>query len=662
MLGSDILLRGLDLQGVLLGELLFSERRSSPELSQRIKQLIIANKYRISDKQINDIYRRSVTSNVYWHCLKTEAQLAGIRVSEEEAGNLLGRAIPRLTGATYSQLIGSIVNRQGIAEKEILRTFGKLLAVLRYARMMCSSEEVTTREMMQTVSFENETFDVNFVRFGSAVFAQTEPEPNEKEIAEQFNKYKKFFAGTVSEENPYGFGYKLADRVRLEYIAVKLDDVSGIVTKPTEEEVEEYYQRHREQFAEQVPTDANDPNSALTERIKGYAEVASDISKYLLQNKINSRAERIMQDAKAITEAGFEDIDMESAKLGAEQFAKIAGDYKEAAEELTKKYKIKAYSGQTGLLNAADIQTDEYLGGLYVVGYGANNPVWLARIVFAIDELGVSELGPFDIPKPRMYKNIGPMKDIMGRMTAVVRVIEAQKASEPEDINQSFSTSALVFEQDPNQISEDVYSVKEKVVEDLKRRAAMDTAKSKAEEFIKLAEKAGWDDAIDKFNELYGQPDEREEAEPNEFRMQSWPGLRRISREDVGTLAVQSSGNPGAQFGMGIVKKERAFVGRLYSLVPQDSNTVEGLPLVLEFKPEMSYYCLKDILVKRLTQDEYEKLKGLQVYKTEVAQSQSMAAVHFNPDNILKRMNFRRAKEEKEISDANSPAESKGVL
>lgn len=160
----------------------------------------------------------------------------------------------------------------------------------------------------------------------------------------------------------------------------------------------------------------------------------------------------------------------------------------------------------------------------------------------------------------------------------------------------------------------------------------------------------------------YGQPDEREEAEPNEFRMQSWPGLRRISRQDVGTLAVQSSGNPGSQFGMDIVKTERAFIGRLYSLVPQDSNTVEGLPLVLEFKPEMSYYCLKDILVKRLTQDEYEKLKGLQVYKTEVAQSQSMAAVHFNPDNILKRMNFKWAKEEKETSDANSPAESKGVL
>jgi len=662
MVGSDTLLRGQDLQGVLLGELLFSERRSSPELIKHIKQAIRVNNYRISDKQINDIYRRPMASNVYWHCLKTEAQLAGIRVSKEEAGNLLGRVIPQLTGATYSQLIGSIINRQGIAEKEILATFSKLLAVLEYARMICSSEDVTTGQIMQTVSYENETMDVNLVKFDSGVFAGTQAEPSGEEMAEHFDRHKKFFAGSVSEENPYGFGYKLADMVKLEYIAVKLDDVSGTVTQPTEEEVEEYYIKHRERFAEQVLSDANDPNSPLTERIKSYAEVASIISKNLLQNKINSKAERILREAKSATEAGFEDIDIESVDISSEQFAQMAGDYKEAVEELTEKYKIEVYAGQTGLLNAADIQTDEHLGRLYLRASGYDNFVWLPRIVFAVDELGVSELGPFDIPKPRMYENIGPMRDILGRIMAVVRVIEARKASEPESINQAYGKSTLVFEQDPNQISEDVYSVKEKVAGDLKKLAAMDSTKSKAEEFIAMSEKDGWEGAIDKFNKLYGQPDKQDEGGPNIFRMQNWTGLRRISREAIETLAVQSSGNPAAQFLVNEGKKNGQFIARLYSLVPQDSNTVEGLPLVLEFKPEMSCYVIKDISVKQLTQDEYEKIKGWQVYKADIVQSQSMAAVHFNPENILKRMNFRWVREQKKTSDANTPAESKGQL
>ena len=35
-----------------------------------------------------------------------------------------------------------------------------------------------------------------------------------------------------------------------------------------------------------------------------------------------------------------------------------------------------------------------------------------------------------------------------------------------------------------------------------------------------------------------------------------------------------------------------------------------------------------------------------------------MAVVHFNPENILKRLNFKPAKQDEEISDANVPAEA----
>jgi len=65
-LRMDVLLSTHDLRTVLLGELLFSERRTSPALANRIKQMIRANRYRVSAKQINDIYRRSMSSEIYW--------------------------------------------------------------------------------------------------------------------------------------------------------------------------------------------------------------------------------------------------------------------------------------------------------------------------------------------------------------------------------------------------------------------------------------------------------------------------------------------------------------------------------------------------------------------------------------------------------------------
>ena len=654
LLRADDVLRSQDLTGILLAELLFSEGRASAALISRIKQIIRANQYRISDKQIIDIYRRPMPSNIYWYCLENEAQLAGIRITNDEAGQLLARAIPQLfNGQTYSQRMAQLVNRYGIPEAQILATFGKLLAVFQYAQLICSTEDVTSSQVMHVASWENETIDVEFVKFDSAVFAATQDQPSEEKMLEHFNKYKKFFAGDVSEENPYGFGYKLPDRVQLEYIAVKLDDISPIVTPPASQETEEYYQKHTEQFTESVPQDPNDPNSPLIERTRSYAEVASFISRQLLKDKINSKAENILQEARTLTEAGLQDIEPEN--VSAEQLKDKAGDYQAAAKELAKKHKIKIYAGQTGLLSAADMMEDEYLGRgrLYILSRG-RDPVRLTQVVFTIEQLQAgtpTSAALFDVQKPQIYENIGPVKDLLGEIMVVVRVTKAEKASEPETIDQSFSKRTLKLQQDQEE-SENIHSVREKVAQDLKELAAMDTAKSKAEEFIDLVAKDGWQTTIDKFNQLYGQQAGQEPNNPN-FKPENLTALQRISSKLLEILAVQSAGNPAARLVVNEAKANKQFIEQLYSLVPQDSNTVESLPVVMEFKPNMSFYVIKSISVKRLGQQEYEKIKARQLLTEDHIQTQSMAPVHFNPENILKRMNFRPARKgEKETESA----------
>jgi hypothetical protein len=669
LLRADDILRGIivpafrstrDLQAVLLAELLFSERTTSPELTAYIKQMIGANRYRISEKQINDIYRRSMPSEIYWLLLKNEAQLAGVETSDEISRMQLARVIPQLfNGATYPQLIGLIANQHSVSEEEILTAFSNLMTVLMYARMVCTSENITSSQIMHNASWEEETIDVEFVKFDSAVFAGAGGEPNEEELLKHFDKYKKFFAGDINDQNPYGFGYKLDNRVQLEYIAVKLDDVSTIVTAPTQEDVEEFYQKHREGFAESVPSDPNDPNSPPTERIKSYGEVASVISKSLLQNKISSEAERILQEARTLTEAGLQATDKELAEISTEQFRQMAGDYVTVAKQLSEKYKIKVYAGRTGLLSASDILMDKYLGVLFLKGYGYN-PVGLTRAVFAIDELAASELGPFDVPKPRLYENIGPARDMLRRIMVVVRATEAEKASEPENINQTIASGSLELDENREQPDKEVYSIRETVAEDLKKLAAMDTTKNRAEEFINLAVRDGWENAVDKFNELYEQQDMQSGKDANAFTLQNLTNLRRTSSMEMETVALQNAGNPARRLLVNRAKKENQLVNQFYSLVPQDSNTIDALPLVIEFKPDMSYYCLKNISVKRLEQEQYDKIKAVQNYKEDFIQSQAMAPVHFNPENILKRMSFRLVEEDKEPPDNNTPSESEG--
>ncbi|MHC4645703.1 MAG: hypothetical protein ACYTBJ_09370 [Planctomycetota bacterium] len=685
MLGADELLRRirentlgtLDLRALLLGELLFSDRSISPDLLRYVRQMIGTGKYQISNKQLNDIYERPMPGYIYWLLLKKEAELAGITISNEASGRQLAGAIRDLKlGFTYSQVVDSIVSRQGIPENKILKTFGELMSVLRYARIVCSNEDVTVGQIMHNISWQGETIDVELVRFDSSTFAEDQDAPSQQEISDHFSAYKQFLPGDISRENPYGFGYRLADRVKLEYVVVKLDDLTAIVAKPTEEEVEEYYTRNRARFAESVLSDPNDPNSQPTERIRSYAEVAEIISDLMWRDRKNAKAVQILQEARTLTEVGFQQTDKEPASLSAEEFRQAAGDYEDAAEKLANKYMINVYTGQTGLLDAGDILKDEYLGRLYVRGH-SETFLPLPQIVFAVDQLKASVLGPFDAAVPRMYENIGPVRDRMGQVMAIVRVIAAQKAAEPESLDLIFSKSTLDLEQSKEQTSQDdpndsanLFSVREKVVEDLKKLKAMNTAKEKADEFVKQVADTPWNKTIEEFNILYGGADANENdtnaaAEPNAtdpiqepFKLMNLPNLQRVSKTTLMTMAAQSAGNPAGHLSMDIVRKEAQFRDLLYSLVPPDSNSVDKLPVVLEFKPDMSYYILKNISIRRVYRNDYEQSKAVRAFETDAIKAQSLAAVHFNPENITKRMKFKSVQESRQTPQTNVERES----
>jgi hypothetical protein len=668
-LRADGLLRAQEMQGILLAELIFAEqsgRGGAAPVINYIRQSIAQNRYRISTKEIAGMYERSVPSSAFWLLLKNEAHRAGVRVANADAGRLLANIIPQLydNRVTYSQLAGQLV-KSGTSEDEILTAFGDLMAILQYAHLRCSDENVTVRQINYIASRESETIDADFVKFDSDVFAKAQPQPAEDKLIEQFNRYKSVPPLTVTTENPYGFGYKLPDRLRLEYIAVKLDDIASIIKTPTHEETEEYYQKNKADFTKQVSSDPNDPNAPLVERTRSYAEVVDTIIEQITDTKINTKAESILQQAKALTDPNLIGTGLELDKLTSEQFRKMAGGYKAAAEQLGKEHNVKVYTGQTGLLNAADMQMDKYLGRLVIQGSGYY-PVNLTQVAFAVDELGAAELSPFDASKPRMYENIGPAKDRYAsarsrmpdtseQMVAIVRVTEAAKAAEPNTVDVAFDTYSFVF--DPNKDKGDakVFSVRKKAAEDLKKLSAMDATRQRAGEFIELASKEGWETAINRFNELYGEQAKDDPNDPNMFVMDYFTAAGRTTTLQLDTLTVQNQGNPSAPFFLKQAELERQLMDKLHLLVPSDGNTPDKLPVVVEFKPNMSFFCVKDLTIKRLWKEEFERTRPVRFYKQDLTQLQSLAPVHFSPQNILKRMKFRFAEEGKKTGDANAP-------
>jgi hypothetical protein len=664
-LKADSLLRSLSipmmqtnsLQGITLGEVLFSERQSSPMTVSYLKQAKVQG-FTISDKQIYDIYKRTEPAYVYWFLLKKEAGQAGVRISKEQAKIFLTNFIPQFfQGATYAQVINAVVNAplrtEGfVSEDQVLSSFSDLMSVLEYCKAVCSTENVTEQQVKYNILNEMQTVDVNYVRFDSGAFIKDIPEPNVGLLNEQFTKFKDDFIGQVSQQNPYGFGYKISDCAQLQYIAVRLDDVEKIVPKPTQEEIEQFFTKNKAYFTSKVPSDPNDPNSTQIEQTKSFPEVADSIERTLLQKKIDTKSGQIIQRASVLTE----NPETASNQISAEQFLKIESNYSAAAKQLKTEFGIDILVGRTGLLSASDIQHDPVLGRLILEGPQfdpVRNPTfeWLFKIVFAVDQLGTSDIDSFTTTKPQMYKNIGLLNDVSGKIKAIVRIVDAQKAHAPENMNQSFNKESIAIDPCSREIR--IYSVKESVAKDLKKLAAIGLTKQKADEFKQQVERTGnWQQAIDKLNAEYPKTADKEITGPNNFQVVSQFSQQQISDSRIESLKLYAAGNPALDSELRTILKQRMFIEQLHALA-DDANTPKT-PFIWRFEPDLSFYCIKDLSIRHVNQNDYDSEKVRQMFLEDTIRSQSLALVYFNPDNILKRTQFKWLKPQR-AADANQP-------
>jgi hypothetical protein len=641
-----------DFHALVLGELLFAEQRPSQEILAHIEKTIAGNyQYRITNKQIDNLYVKKAGGYYYWYLLNKEAEKAGFKVQKDSSRAMLSQAITNLLKQNYSAYISNVMQKNGLSEDQILTTFGKIFAILGYSHAVSMGEDMTVQQLRHMAAFQGETFNIEFLKLDTEEFAKNVSSPGEQQINEQFEKYKQFYAGEITEVNPYGFGYKLPDRVQLEYMFVKLDDIKKIIKEPTFEEVDQFYINNKERLF-QVSTDPNNPDSP--KRTQKPSEVEDKIAEYLLQEKIDNKAVTIIQEARTLADGTLQDInDSELDKLSIEERQKKAGSYESIAKSLIAKHKINVIHGLTGELSAEDIQNDKKMSQMYLEGYV--NELRLEWVAFAVEPLKLSQLGNYETIKSKMYLSMGPVKDKSASddIVAIVRVVKAVKASVPESVSLEYSKKAIVYDPNKADAKKETFVVKEKVTTDLKRLAAMGITKSKANEFIEMAsaDQQNWDNVIEKFNELYGtsEPNDPNNAQSKQvkdannvtFKLMNRSSLPRYSKEILDTINLHNQGNPDSARVKNLYKKEEMFRDKLFALMPQDSNAPEFKPVIVEFLPDLSYYIIKSISVNPLWKENYERMKAMNSYRDEHFKSQSLAFEHFNPENIFKRMNFK---------------------
>jgi hypothetical protein len=640
-----------DMRLILLGELLFSQDRGSAGAMNRAMQIIHQYRLPVSDRQLSETYNRPAPPAVYWILLRNEAESAGVSPPADEVSTLLTSMLPRLfPGQTYSAVIGSVVNRFRVPEETIVETVGRLLAVLQYAQVICSMEDITFSQLKHMASWAGDTLDVEFVAFDPRVFADKQSLPTDEAMRAHFNKYKGNYSGHVTDDNPFGFGYRLPDRVQLDYVALKLSDVARIVPAPTDEDTMKYYQQNRMTvFTEEVPSDPNDPNSPRIPRVRPYADVKELIATQLEQQRVSTKTEQILDEVRNQADANLQVDAREGKELSPEDAKARAGDYGKIAQEVAAKNGITLYSGQTGWLSATDIESDEQLSKLYVSGQGMTN-VPLTQVLFSVDAFGPDAAVLMFAAKPRMYTTIGPARNPMtvrgtdpsGQIMMVARIVGASKAAEPESLDVTYSTKTLDLGEPAATKKDQTHSVQQQVARDLQTLAAWDATRRRVGEFVTMASRQGWDAAVAKFNDLYGKG-AANDLNGDAFKLDRLTGQRRVPNVELWVIAAQAAGSPVGLTDIHQAEVDKRRIDLFFSLVPPGAASAANLAAILEFKPDRCLYAVKKLSVQWLSLERYQSGKIALLQWQDNAQTQSLAVAHFNPANILKRMSFKFA-------------------
>lgn len=249
-----------------------------------------------------------------------EAKRMGIVVTDQEVEDGLQRLGFQIFGGQQPnisklELIQFLCTNFRLNQEQIVRTLREALLVEKLESMLQSSTKMTSEEIWQRYSLENEQVKFKVLTLRAKDFSHS-VQVTEDEISAYYDKYKDV-EYSMDSEKP---GYKAPERVKIECLIARYDDIEKQVSIPAEE-MKKYYDDNKEiQFkiteskaedAEKDKTGIKDASSTenkdlekageevilkdkVTSLYKSFAEVKEEVQKILARQKAVEKATEIM--------------------------------------------------------------------------------------------------------------------------------------------------------------------------------------------------------------------------------------------------------------------------------------------------------------------------------------------------------------------------------
>lgn len=410
--------------------------------------------------------------------LVREARDAGLRVNKDEIESII---------ANYRPPQGEDADHESLE-----RALEDLLLVRDNVMRLVSTVKVSAPQRERVLAKGLQTIQLKVVELSAADFASKAPAPTTQQVEEQFKAYADVTPGQPSLNNPFGFGYRLPDRVKVQYLTIDRTEVEKTVEAsktPYQWEVEGrlYYLKHKNEYpvATSQPTTTTAPTGIASTQpatgpaFKSYEMVRDDVLRSAREPMVDKLTfevqNKIVSTLSADWRAFSQKVAAQASSTTAPDAIAAGGDY-------------PSYDYLKRLTDSIRTQTGV---NVFVADYGREHSEsdlrLLGGISQAYDDIRSAQGVDFStiaMEKARTYLARAD-KGTPGGLAQLMQ---------PAQPLMDFKRNVYIFRLTGAQLAEKAPGldvVRDKVEADLKRRAGYEMATATAEEQLLPAAKSG---------------------------------------------------------------------------------------------------------------------------------------------------------------------------
>jgi len=267
----------------------FGKKITTADLRRVSTELGIVAQLGVSPPQVYTQNREDVTLAQY--LLFEEARQLGVRVSRDLVEQMLQR------GGVTPQQLADVRDRSRLSLESLYDLVGQWLAVYEVVQLQADALGDSVPRIELAFRDRNQEATVQLSVIETRAFLPRVSEPTEEELQAYFDEAKD--RETAHTEDGLKFGYRLPDRVRIEYLTVDPDEIVNSI-RVRAKEAQRYYEENKQNYVKRVPRPpppTTQPTRPEFDEIQQtYEEVEAQVREDCRKAKAISEAQRLVNE------------------------------------------------------------------------------------------------------------------------------------------------------------------------------------------------------------------------------------------------------------------------------------------------------------------------------------------------------------------------------